>query len=74
MEKQSVTTSEIGRVVAKAADSSQDIMQTISETTKIAEQTKLGAIDTQRSAEELDSMAKELKDMLSQFKTSQNTE
>jgi methyl-accepting chemotaxis protein len=74
IEEQSVTTNEIGRVVAKAAHSSQDIMLTISETTKIAEQTKAGAINTQQSAEELDSMALALKEMLSQFKTSQKEE
>ena len=69
VEEQSITTNEIGRVVAQAAHSSQDIMQTISETTKIAEQTKSGAENTQKSAEELDQMALALKEMLSQFKT-----
>lgn len=68
--EQSLTTNEIGRIVSQAAHSSQEIMQTISETTKIAEQTKSGAENTQKSAEEMDRMARALKEMLSQFKTS----
>jgi methyl-accepting chemotaxis protein len=69
VEEQSVTTNEIGRVVSQAAHSSQGIIQTISETAEIAEQTNLSASNTENAAHELNRMAQELQDLIKQFKT-----
>ena len=67
VEEQSVTTNEIGRVVSQAAHSSQGIIQTISHTTEIAEQTNTSASNTENAAHELNRMAQELQSLLAQF-------
>ena len=69
VEEQSVTTNEIGRVVAQAAHSSQGIIQTISQTAEIAEQTNVSASNTESAAHELNRMAQELQGLIKQFKT-----
>lgn len=68
VEEQSVTTNEIGRVVSQAAHGTQGIIQTISKTAEIAEQTNLGASNTENAAHELNRMAQELQELIKQFK------
>ena len=69
VEEQSVTTNEIGRVVSQAAQSAQGIIHTISETVQIAEQTNLGANDTESAARVLNQMSGTLQSLLTEFKT-----
>ncbi|MAA79518.1 MAG: hypothetical protein CL916_09685 [Deltaproteobacteria bacterium] len=68
VEEQSVTTNEIGRVVSQAAHGTQGIIQTISQTAEIAEQTNLSASNTENSAHDLNRMAQELQKLIEQFK------
>ena len=67
VEEQSVTTNEIGRVVAQAAHSTQDIALAVETTTAITEQTRNGAGQTLQAAISLQTMSMTLQILLEQF-------
>ena len=67
VEEQSVTTNEIGRVVAQAAHSTQDIALAVETSTTITDQTRTGATQTLRAASSLQAMSRQLQELLNQF-------
>lgn len=67
VEEQSVTTNEIGRVVAQAAHSTQDIALAVETATAITDQTRTGASQTLQAATSLQSMSVQLQELLNQF-------
>jgi methyl-accepting chemotaxis protein len=68
VEEQSVTTGEITRNVAEAAQGSNEIAQNVSGVAEAARSTTEGASNTQRSADELSKIALELQKLVCQFK------
>jgi methyl-accepting chemotaxis protein len=68
VEEQSVTTGEISRNVAEAAQGSNEIAQNVSGVAQAARSTTEGASNTQRSADELSKIALDLQKLVSQFK------
>ena len=68
VEEQTATTNEIGRNVTEAAGGSEAIAKNISCTANAAQNTTEGAVENQRTAEQLSRMAAELKGLVSQFK------
>ena len=68
VEEQSVTTSEITRNVAEAAQGSVEIARNIAGVADAAKSTSSGATDTQQAVGELAKMAADLKQLVHQFK------
>lgn len=68
VEEQTVTTNEIARSIAEAAEGSRDIAENIHTVALAASSTTQGATNTQMAAAELSRMAVELQKMLAQFK------
>ena len=62
-----MTTNEIGRVVAQAAHSTQDIALAVDTSTTITDQTRTGASQTLRAATSLQTMSIQLQELLNQF-------
>ena len=67
VEKQSMTTREIGRNVTEAAHRSASITALLGKVTDAADSTRHGADSTEDSAAELSQMANELQRIVSQF-------
>jgi methyl-accepting chemotaxis protein len=68
VEQQSATTNEISRNLAEAAKGSNEITGTISGVAEAAQSTTQGAMETQKSAHDLERMAAELKQLVGQFR------
>ena len=68
VEEQAATTTEIGRNVSEAARGTAEISQNITGVASAAESTAEGVGSSQRAVEDLNRMASELKDLVSQFK------
>ena len=68
VEEQAATTTEIGRNVSEAARGTAEISQNITGVATAAESTAEGVGSSQRAVEDLNRMASELKDLVSQFK------
>jgi methyl-accepting chemotaxis protein len=68
VEEQTVTTNDIGRNGAEAAQRSEEIARNIKSVSQAAESTTRGAADVQASASQLSCMAAELQKLVSQFR------
>ncbi len=68
VEEQSVTTNEMSRNVSEAARGTNEINENISSVADAAQVTSSGAVDTEKSAKELASIAAQLQGMVGKFK------
>ena len=72
VEEQSVTTNEIGRVAAEAAQGSSDAVGHISQVVETAHESKKKVESTKQSVDELDKIASELSQLVTRFTSSGN--
>ena len=74
VEEQSATTNEIGRNVAEASKGVSDITQNMSGVAKAAQETSVGASDSQLASASLAEMAAALQHLVSQFRLNRNAD